>query len=795
MLKKADLHIHSKYSDKPAEWLLRQIGAPESYTEPRFLYETCKRRGMDFVTITDHDTLNGVLEIAHLPDVFISAELTTWFPEDGCAIHVPVYGITEKQFADLDHLRENVYDLLGYCRQEKILHACAHPLYDVAGKLSLDTVRKCLLLFDILEVANGQGNEAENRLVREVVGSLTPDSYQNLTDRFPRLPLPPAGWKKGLTGGSDDHSGLFIARGYTWVREADSVQGFLQEIAAGRSDAVCVPETSVSFAHGLYYTIFSYYRSKYFGGKTGSGKALDVVSGFVGDEEAGLTVRDKLTFVINRLRGKKSQEDFKQYLMVNLTELNDAWSRDENILDPKKNRELNARTFEVANRVTNELLFRFFRKAVKKISEGSIFGSVQSLSSIIPIGIGMVPYLISYAHYSKSRTFFKLVTREFLKRDPHDEPSPKKAWVTDTFTDVNGVAVVIRKMVEVGVSRQHAIEIITCTHDEVQDHGLPLKNFKPVGDFKLPQNDSFTIAFPPFLEMVDYFERNGFTEIIISTPGTVGLAAMWAAKILNLPVTMIYHTDFPGYVKYYTGDKAMEDLAWTYMNWFYGQADQVYVPSSHYRNQLLRKGLDPARMKLFPHGTDLQAFHPSKRSSSAFESWGLNGEKKVIYVGRVAREKDLDLLPEVWKKVQQAVPGSALVIVGDGPYMKELKAELAGTKTVFTGFMNGETLYRSFASADVFLFPSTTDTFGNVVLESLASGIPAVVSNIGGPKDIVQDGVTGQVTEAKNPESLAAALIELLRNDDQRQEMSVKARNYAETQSWEQIYLNFWAHR
>ncbi|NUQ81990.1 MAG: glycosyltransferase [Bacteroidetes bacterium] len=798
MLKKADLHIHSKYSDQPSEWLLRQIGAPESYTEPDFLYRTAKRRGMDFVTITDHDTINGVLDIAHHPDVFISVEVTTWFPEDGCAIHVPCYGITEKQFATIQYLRENVYELLAWLRQEQIVHACAHPLYDVAGKLSMETFEKCLLLFDVLEVANGQSNAQENRLIREVATSINPLMYEQLKDMHPRLPLSPAGWRKGYTGGSDDHSGLFIARGYTYAQHVSTPQDFIRAIGRGETDATTVSETSVSFAHGLYFTVFSYYKNQYF--KSGSGKAdiskaLSVVGGFVGDDTASISFRDKVTYFINRLRKKKSQEDFKQYLMTHLVELNEAWNRDENILDPQKNLQLNQQTFEVASYVFNQLVFRFATKAIKKVSEGSIFGSIQSLSSLIPLMIGLIPYFISFLHYNKNKPFHREVSRKFLGKELPGEEHPKKAWVTDTFEDVNGVAVVIRKMAEIGMKHQHELVIVTCTNEAVKSEGLVVKNFKPVGDFKLPQNDTFTLAFPPFLEMVQYFEREGFTEVIISTPGTVGVAAMWAARLLNLKISMIYHTDFPGYVRYYTNDRAMEDIAWKFMLWFYNQADVVHVPSSHYRSQLLRKGLPAEKMTLFPHGTDIDAFTPAKRTPDAFKSFGLNGEKKVIYIGRVAREKDLDLIPKVWKKVHKAVPDAALVIVGDGPYLKELKSELKGEHAVFTGFMKGEDLYRSFASGDVFLFPSTTDTFGNVVLESLASGVPAVVSNVGGPKDIVIHGETGMVTGAKDVDAMAAALIELLKNDQKRRNMSRKAREYAETQSWERIYLNFWNHR
>jgi len=797
MLKKADLHIHSKYSDQPAEWLLRQIGAPESFTDPDFLYQSAKKRGMDFVTITDHNTIKGVLEIVHHPDVFISVEATAWFPENGCAIHVLCYDISENHFTEIEKLRINVYDLLSYLRNEKIIHSCAHPLYDVEGRLTLEIYEKCILLFDLLEIANGQSNLAENQLNSKVLKTLTPEKYQSLIKKHSDLPISPTEWRKGYTGGSDDHSGLFIARGYTYVKNADTKENYLDGLRTRQSDATSIFETSISFAHGLYYTIFSYYKHKIFNDPKSSGNgslknAMNAVGGFLGSEEASLTFRDKFTFLVNRIRGKKSSEDFKQYLLTNLADLNEEWSKEENILDPEKNRKLNERTFEVAGTITSQLVYRFMKKAIKKIYEGSIFGSIQTLASLIPVLMGLAPYMISFLHYNKNKKLMNDISKEFLGKDIQESVQPKKAWVTDTFTDVNGVAVVIKKMAEIGVKHHHDLTIITCTNDEIVDTHINIKNFIPVGDFRLPQNDSFALAFPPFLEMVHYFETEKFTEIIISTPGTVGMAALGAAKLLDIKVSMIYHTDFPGYVYYYTNDRSIEDIAWKFMIWFYGQADKVYVPSSDYKNQLIRKDISPNKLKMFPHGTDIQAFTPAKKSKDWFHSYGLNGEKKVIYVGRVAKEKDLEILPEVWKRVSKEVGNVALVIVGDGPYMNELKDQLKGTKVIFTGFMKGEQLYKSFASSDIFIFPSTTDTFGNVVIEALASGIPAVVSDMGGPKDIVTDGKTGIVTKAKDVDSLSNALIKLLTNDNLRNQMSKDARAYAETQSWESIYLNFW---
>src|SRR5262247_2063456 len=124
---KTDLHVHSKYSDRPTEWVLRRMGAPECYTPPETVYATARRRGMQFVTISDHNCIQGALEIAHLPGAFISNEITTYFP-DGCKIHVLCWNITEAQFAEIQVLREDIVELRDYMVEQGIVHACAHPL-------------------------------------------------------------------------------------------------------------------------------------------------------------------------------------------------------------------------------------------------------------------------------------------------------------------------------------------------------------------------------------------------------------------------------------------------------------------------------------------------------------------------------------------------------------------------------------------------------------------------------------------------------------------------------------------
>ena len=157
---RADLHVHSKFSDHPSEWFLQRLGTSESYTEPEYIYRTAKQRGMQLVTITDHNSIEGALELhrAHPEDTFISVESTAYFPEDGCKIHLLLYGISESQFARVQELRRDIYTLRDYILEEEIACSVAHATYSVNGAVTAEHLEKLILLFDLFEGINGGRN-------------------------------------------------------------------------------------------------------------------------------------------------------------------------------------------------------------------------------------------------------------------------------------------------------------------------------------------------------------------------------------------------------------------------------------------------------------------------------------------------------------------------------------------------------------------------------------------------------------------------------------------------------------
>jgi glycosyltransferase involved in cell wall biosynthesis len=232
-------------------------------------------------------------------------------------------------------------------------------------------------------------------------------------------------------------------------------------------------------------------------------------------------------------------------------------------------------------------------------------------------------------------------------------------------------------------------------------------------------------------------------------------------------------------VRSLTNDEFLEQAAWNYMIWFYGQMEEVMVPSVGTREQLVARGLPPERMKPLPRWVDTDTYSPEMRHPTFWKSRGAGlGRLVLLYVGRVSREKGLKMLVDAFRERVEAGMTIALAVIGDGPYREEMEAALAGYPALFTGYLAGEQLQRGYASADLFVFPSATDTFGNVVLEAQASGLPVIVSDEGGPRELMVDGETGLVFRAGSTGALAAAITYMVSDPQRITSMGCNARRF-----------------
>ena len=304
------------------------------------------------------------------------------------------------------------------------------------------------------------------------------------------------------------------------------------------------------------------------------------------------------------------------------------------------------------------------------------------------------------------------------------------------------------------------------------------------------------IGLPFYREMKVYLPRlralaararaDGIDLVHLTTPGPVGLAALCVASRAGLPLIGSFHTDLGSYARMLSGSARLERWLRLYMRWLYGQCERIFVPSDATRAMLVEEGIDPARVALWVRGVDADGFSPARRSAALRAAWGAGAGSEalvLLYAGRVSREKGLAELPDVAARLRAAGIDHRWVIVGDGPYRRELEARLEGA--VFMGKLDHSAVSRPMASADLFVFPSCTDTAGNVVLEAQACGLPVLVSDRGGPRENMRPGVTGHVCRGGSSRELAAAIVGLAADGERRRAMSAAARRYALTRRWD----------
>src|SRR5881227_3900942 len=602
-MSKCDLHIHSRFSARSEEWLFRRLDFPDSYSDPRELHRQLIERGMDYVTITDHDTIEGCLRIAHLPRTFISEQVTTYFPNDPCKLHILVWGISEQQHREIEGVRDNVFELQRYLQTAQIAHAVTHPLYSVNGKLEASHLERLILLFKHFEGINGLRDALLSDLAQTLLSQLTPAKIEALANRYGLAPTHAAPWHKILVGGSDDHGGQFVASAFTETPAANSAEKFLEFVRNGDCTLCGQGGTPLILSHGFYNTVACFIQDR-FHEKLGPGGALleKMFSRFMdGRSPTEFTLKEKMEFMVQGVLSGKIFEFVKLANVSLWKELSGYFARPEvktrlaaqldKVSEPER------RTFLMANMVAEQLAFRFFNKFVQQISSGNMIESMQALSAIAPILVVLTPYIYGFHSQAPSRKWLRTIFKELTGTVPIALQNRKRAWFTDTLEDVNGVATTIRRMVAAGANAGKDL-IVVVSRNELSIDNIPIKNFPPIGEFELPEYELQKLSFPPILQMLDYIQREKFTEIIISTPGPIGLTALLAAKMLNLETSGIYHTDFPQYIRILTEDSFLESATWHYMHWFYGQLDTVFVNSDEYRQNWIARGFDPGKLKI-----------------------------------------------------------------------------------------------------------------------------------------------------------------------------------------------------
>ena len=354
------------------------------------------------------------------------------------------------------------------------------------------------------------------------------------------------------------------------------------------------------------------------------------------------------------------------------------------------------------------------------------------------------------------------------------------AIFTDTFyPQINGVTNTIDKMTKYFQDNQIEYKVFAPSYGD--DNDMTTERFYSLKFFLYPE---CRIALPNIFRITQTLEHFKPVLIHIMTEFNMGITGLHFAKKMGIPSISSYTTNFSQYTDYYKLDFLKQGI-WDYLKWFHNQNIITLCPSNE--SKMLLKQHNINNTVIFSRGIDSQKFHPSFRNKSLRKQYNLDQRIAFLYVGRVSYEKDLDVLSESYRIIKNKYGEKTLLIItGEGPYLEKCRS-MFPTDTIFTGFKRGAELSELYASSDVFVCPSSTETFGNVILEAMASGLPVIGADAGGLKEIICHKKNGLKFQPRNAAELASCMEELINDETLRNDLQTNGLDFSQKKTWGKI--------
>jgi glycosyltransferase involved in cell wall biosynthesis/predicted metal-dependent phosphoesterase TrpH len=708
----------------------RALGLPECATPPTEVYELAKRRGMDFVTITDHDTIDGALELADEPDSFISEELTASFAGQPQAVHVLCFGITPDDHRWLQAHSADLVRCAEYLHENHIACALAHPFFHVAAPLTAAQRRLLAELFPVWETRNGTRAQELNAPAEIYI-----DTHGGVA-----------------VGGSDDHAGVDIGRTFTEAPGARTPEEFLAHLRTGRVRACGEHGSAAKWAHSALVL---------------AARALGASGRRVSRAAARLDAGALLALAERIMRDADARggpgragvgrEQMRALLAAWLEELGlDA--------DPAclvalaQCDDFSHAALERRARRTHE---RRLSQATARLLRGGLATTgCKEAGELFSACLAAVPYVPASA----------LLARERAKLAKADGEPVRVALVADGLDAVHGVARTIAQLRDRGVEG-YRLELIGT--DANVDRRLPA-----VAESEVALYPGLKLGVPSLLAVSDALTERPYDLVHVCTPGPAGLAAAAVARLMGATLVGSHHTELEAYVRLRGADERAAMAVRAAMAALYGRCEVVFSPSAFADCSLTELGIASERIHRWGRGVDLERFSPAVGERE------LRPDRIVIlYIGRLSREKGIDLLADAFLLARERDRRLHLLVAGGGPEEEHLRRRL-GEAATFLGWVEHEALGGVYAGADVLLFPSVTDTFGQVILEAQASGLPVLAVDAGASAELIEDGRTGCLAPA-DPTALAQALCALARRRLLRDRLAAGGLAVAANHSWE----------
>lgn len=783
---RVDMHCHSTASEVSKLGVQRALGLPECATPPAEVYELAKRRGMDFVTITDHDTIDGVLEIADRPDVFVSEELTAHFRGEPQAVHVLCYGIAPEDHEWLQANKGDVELCAMYLYDRDIACALAHPYYAVGAPLTARHRRRLAELFEIWETRNGARARELNRPAAMYVATLD---------------------GMGI-GGSDDHAGVDIGRTWTEAPAADTPEEFLRHVRAGEVSAKGKQGSAAKWAHAaIALAARSLGHDEHDGdpSRPDPKRVMTMVQRLLreGDAREGATGAD--------LAPADARCLLRAWLAaVQLDHLDEGGLIAYMQEDGFSHSDLYRRACRLHEHKLREAVEAAVRATGGEPATGSAgdtgtpgrAGGTAASTGERELGAaaaGLFESCIAAIPYAPATAFLAKEQAKLARYAASaDGEPPRVAILADGIGSTHGVSRTIEEIRRRGVE---GFEIEVVATDPDVDRRL-----SAVAELEVPFYPGLRIGVPSLSAAVHTLAEGDFDALHVCSPGPVGIAGALLARALGLPLIGSYHTELTAYAKLRSQSQGLAEAMGMAVGAFYHACDLVLSPSTASDEALASIGMGAEKVMRWDRGVDTSRFDPALRSEELRGAWmeGLacpgrsSANRKgpqpirlrrecprvnVLYAGRITREKGAELLVETFLAARARDPRLHLVLAGGGPEQERVR-ERVGEHATFLGWLEGADLARAYASADVFLFPSSTDTFGQVILEAQASGLPVLAVAEGGPLTLVRDGVSGLLRDADS-QQLADGLLELADSSLLRERLARAGLDTARERTWE----------
>lgn len=845
---KLDLHCHDHNSDVPDELWGRILRLPETWLKTKKLVRNLRQNDCDVVTVTNHNNARSCWALQEKGiDVLVAAEFTCHFPEYDLFVHVLTYGFTRQQEKILNSKRGDIYGFLRYAAAENIPVILPHPLYFYTRneKIDLGLFEKLAVMFQRFEVLNGQRDLWQSVLTLNWAESLTPEKILGYAKKHG---LDPADFDvdpyqpKILSGGSDCHMGIFVGQcgSYLYVpglqeelKHTPASVLALEAIRQGR----LVPFGHVAENQKLNIALLDYFsqvatkiedpglfRILFHRGEVSDKAACFVLSNLLLEMKKHRNTQKFFEFIHDALQGKKPNKLLKwkihkdyRFCISQLEKIADSRNSPPEVFIETVNKavtdlftDLNqlivqrvkklstGKNKKRSNRISTEELARKFE--VPSQLTALLFNTKTSQPDMSGMNFGKIlddlsfPLLISFiltgATLASTRLLYQ--NRSFLNDFADHVGSndhPRRAlYLTDTLRDKNGVSSSLSAKLTEVQRMDMPVDFLICHEDaEPEPH---LHVVRPIASFTVPEYGEQELRIPDLLEIVRLFYEGGYDRIVCSTEGPMSLVSLFIKHMFNVPSYFFMHTDWLNFIKKTTSMTLHErDRVRRVLRVFYKQYAGVFVLNSEHREWLLGHHMQLSEDQVYltahhikPRDCTIKAVRKSDLFVDASDNTPV-----LFYAGRLSKEKGILDLPDIIAQVKLSMPDVKVVIAGTGPAEQELKAALPDA--LYLGWVDKQTIATLYAGLDLFVFPSRFDTFGNVVLEAFAYGMPVIAFDCKGPKDIIQHGESGYLVE--DNQQMGERIVDYFSSLPKQKSMKYKAMLRAQDYRAEPIMRQF----